>query len=69
MDKKEKIANLTEELDKLKEKYRHMLTEFSGTKEGSAYGVEYYDIQIKVLDRMMQEISMEISNLRKMSEN
>lgn len=69
MDKKEKIANLTIELEKLKEKYQHILTEYSATKEGSAYGVEYYEIQIKVLDTMMQEIRMEILNLRKIAEN
>lgn len=69
MDKKEKIIKLTEELEKLKEKYQHMLTEYSATREGSAYGVEYYEIQLRVLTTMIQEVKTEISNLRKIPDN
>lgn len=69
MDKKEKIANLTKELDKLQEKHQHMMTEYSSTREGSAYGVEYYEIQLKVLTTMMYEIKLEISNLKKCPDN
>lgn len=68
MDKKEKITKLNEQLEKLNKQYQHMLTEYSATREGSAYGVEYYDIQLKVLTTMIDEVKMEIVNLRKTSD-
>lgn len=69
MDKKEKITKLTKDLGELKKKHQHMLTEYSDTKAGSAYGVEYYDIQVKVLETMMLELQTEISSLRKIVDN
>ncbi len=65
MDKKEKIIKLNEQLEKLNKQYQHMLTEYSSTREGSAYGVEYYEIQIKVLTTMINEIKIEILSLKK----
>jgi len=40
----QKIDQLTAELKKYQEKLKHMTSEFAATKEGSAYGCEYYEI-------------------------
>ena len=42
-----------------------MSGEFAATKAGSAYGVEYYDIQCRVLQSMIEGIEREIFELKK----
>jgi len=61
----EKIKQLEAELAKYKEKYNHMAEEFAATKSGSAYGVEYYDVQCKVYLDMIAGIEKEIVELKK----
>jgi len=64
MDKEEKIKKLKKELKKLEGKLIHLQKEFTATKSGSAYGVEYYDIQIKVYETMVLETKGEILRLK-----
>ncbi len=64
MDKKEKLLTLEKELEIANKRYLHMLKEYSETKSGSAYGVEYYDIQLKVLESMVYDIKREIAILK-----
>jgi len=61
---KQKMAELEEELGKLKEKLKHMSTEYAQTREGSAYGVEYYEIQCRVLESMIGGVKEEIERLK-----
>ncbi|MFZ2152973.1 MAG: hypothetical protein WAV41_02845 [Microgenomates group bacterium] len=60
----EKIKKLEEELVKLEEKSAHMASEYAETKAGSAYGVEYYEIQVKVYQSMIASIKKEILDLK-----
>ncbi|MFA5749772.1 MAG: hypothetical protein WC895_00930 [Candidatus Shapirobacteria bacterium] len=69
MDKKEKIIKLNKQLEKLNKQYQHILKEFSATREGSSYGVEYYDIQLRVLTTMIEETKLEIVKLKKTTDN
>jgi hypothetical protein len=61
----DKIQHLESELIKYKEKLVHMSSEFAATKAGSAYGVEYYEIQCRVLQSMINSIQMELFELKK----
>jgi len=61
----DKLVHLESELKKYQEKLDHMSMEFAATKAGSAYGVEYYDIQYRVLQSMVEGIEMEILELKK----
>jgi hypothetical protein len=61
----EKLKKLETELKKWEARLKHMAGEYAATKEGSAYGVEYYDIQIKVYQEMIEEIKKEIEVLNK----
>ena len=63
----EKIKKLEEELEKYQKQYQHMSEEFAATKAGSAYGVEYFDIQTRVLQTMIAEIKTEITKLKRKS--
>jgi hypothetical protein len=56
----EKPKKLEEELKKLEARLKHMATEFAETKAGSAYGVEYFEIQVKVYQEMIEEVKKEI---------
>ena len=40
-----------------------MVTEHAETKSGSAYGVEYYEIQVKVYQAMIADVKKEIEKL------
>ena len=60
-----KLDELEIELRKNKERLRHMTVEYAATRGGSAYGVEYYDIQCRVLQSMIAEIEAEMVNLKK----
>lgn len=60
----DKIAQLEEEYKRYSEKLKHMSTEYAATREGSAYGVEYYDIQCRVLASMLEGIRKEIESLK-----
>ena len=60
-----KIKELEAELKKYKDRYAHMSTEFAQTKAGSAYGVEYYDIQCKVYLSVIESLEKEIAELKK----
>ena len=60
-----KLEQLESELKKYQEKYDHMSSEFAATKAGSAYGVEYYDIQCKVYLDLIENIKKEILELKK----
>ena len=62
MDKK--IKELEKELEKYKEKLNHMSTEYAQTREGSAYGCEYYDIQCRVLQSQIEITQKEINKLK-----
>ena len=42
-----------------------MATEYSATKEGSAYGVEYYEIQCRVYQSMISDLQSEIDKLKR----
>lgn len=59
-----KIKKLEEELAKYKEKHTHLTKEYAATKSGSAYGVEYFDIQIRVYESMIIETKREIERLK-----
>jgi len=62
---KDKISYLKNELKKYQKKLTHMAKEYSITREGSAYGVEYYDIQCRVLQSMVEGIEKEILELKR----
>jgi hypothetical protein len=64
MTNEEKLINLEEELVKTEARLEHMAMEYSETRGGSAYGVEYYDIQVKVYQEMVANIKMAIDNLK-----
>jgi len=59
-----KIKELEKELEKYKEKLEHMSREYAQTREGSAYGCEYYDIQCRVFQSQIEEIQKEINKLK-----
>ena len=61
----EKIEGLEKKLVKNIERLRHMATEYAATREGSAYGCEYYDIQCKVLQTMVEDVKKEIEKLKR----
>jgi hypothetical protein len=61
----DKISYLKNELKKYQKKLVHMAKEYAMTKEGSAYGVEYYDIQCRVLQSMVEGIEKEILELKR----
>lgn len=61
----DKLAQLEAELEKYQKKYIHMSSEFAATRAGSAHGVEYYDIQCRVLQSMINGIKQEIFELKK----
>ena len=61
----DKLKKLEEELKKLEEKMQHMATEYAETKAGSAYGVEYFEIQVKVYQEMISNVKKEIFELKK----
>jgi len=60
-----KINELELELKKNQERLKHMTIEYSQTREGSAYGCEYYEVQCRVLRSMIEDISKEIIRLKK----
>jgi hypothetical protein len=60
-----KIKELELELEKCQKRLKHMSIEYSQTREGSAYGCEYYEIQCKVLELMINNISKEIIRLKR----
>lgn len=62
---KDKIKKLEKELKKLEERMQHMVIQYSETRAGSAYGVEYYEIQVKVYQEMISNIKKEILELKK----
>jgi prefoldin subunit 5 len=64
MDDLEKIEKLEKELEKYEEKLAHMSAEYAATRAGSAYGVEYYEIQCRVYQSMIEEIKEEIDKLK-----
>lgn len=64
----EKIEQLEKELEKYKADYQKMLQQYSETRAGSCYGVEYFEIQLKVLNTMIWETSQEIVKIKKSAE-
>ena len=64
-EKAEKLKRLEEELKKSEVGLQHMSQEYSETRGGSAYGVEYYEIQVKVYQAMIEDIKTEILRLKK----
>jgi len=64
MDKKEKLQKLKEELQLNEDRYKKMLREFSETRAGSAYGVEYFEIQLRVLEEMIRNTKIEIIKIK-----
>jgi len=66
MEKKEdRLKTLEEELKKHEAGLRHMSQEYSETRGGSAYGVEYYEIQVKVYQAMINDVKAEIFKLKR----
>jgi flagellar biosynthesis chaperone FliJ len=65
MKNEEKIDELKGELKKYADRLRHMSAEYAQTKEGSAYGVEYYEIQCRVYQAFIENIEKEIERLKK----
>jgi len=61
----DKLTYLESELKKYKKQLVHMSSEFAEPKAGSAYGVEYYEIQCRVLQSMIESIQLEILELKK----
>jgi len=61
----EKLEELEAELKKLEARLKHMAGEYAATKEGSAYGVEYYEIQVKVYQEMIRGVKKEIEEFHK----
>ena len=59
------LKELEEELQKYTEQLKHMSTEYAQTREGSAYGCEYYDIQCRVLQSQIETIQKEINKVKK----
>ena len=59
-----KVEELETELKKLEGKLEHMAGEYAATKAGSAYGVEYYEIQVKVYQEMIRGVKKEIEQLK-----
>jgi len=55
-----KVNKLEKEVKKYRSKLSHLEREYAETKSGSAYGVEYFDIQIKVYTKMISDIEEEI---------
>ncbi|MBU1117345.1 hypothetical protein KKD37_00040 [Patescibacteria group bacterium] len=60
-----KVKKLQKELRNYQDKLKHMSAEFAATKEGSAYGCEYYEIQCRVLLTMIQDTQAEILKTKK----
>jgi len=60
-----KLERLEEELKKLDKQLVHMSTEYAQTRAGSAHGVEYYEIQVKVYQAMIVDVKQEILKLRR----
>jgi len=60
-----KLERLEEELKKLEKQLLHMGTEYAQTRAGSAHGVEYYEIQVKVYQAMIIDVKQEILKLRR----
>lgn len=61
----DKILKLEEELKKNVDRLQHMSTEYAQTRGGSAYGVEYYEIQCRVYQSMIEDIKKEIEKLKR----
>ena len=66
---KDKVNKLEEELKNLEARMQHMVIQYSETRAGSAYGVEYYEIQVKVYQEMINNIKKEIFKLKKSTKN
>ncbi len=64
VEKGEKIKKLEGDLKRAEAGLRHMAEEYAATRGGSAYGVEYYDVQTKVYQRMVEDIKEEIVRLK-----
>ncbi len=62
-----KLEELQAELAKLEGRLVHMAKEYAETRSGSAYGVEYYEIQVKVYQAMIVDVKKEIEKLSKKS--
>lgn len=68
-ESKDKLKRLEDELEKLEVRMQHMVREYSETRAGSAYGVEYYEIQVKVYQEMISNIKKEILELKRNEKN
>lgn len=64
-----KLEELQAELVKLEERLGHMAKEYAETRGGSAYGVEYYEIQVKVYQAMIADVNKEIEKIKKDNRN
>lgn len=61
----EEIKKLENELSKYEEKQSDMIKQYTETRAGSAYGVEYFEIQVKVYQSMIADIKKELSELKR----
>jgi len=69
MTNEEKLKELEQDLVKTEARLEHMAMEYSETRGGSAYGVEYYEIQVKVYQEMVANIKKEIFKLKGQTKN
>lgn len=61
MTKKE---SLLKELEKYEKKVAQLTRDWSETKGGSRYGDEYGEMQIKVYQRMIEDVKTELKKLK-----
>ena len=61
----DKLSSLNKDLAKYQKILSRLLKEWSATREGSAYGSEYLEIQIKVYQDMILQIRSAIAQLKK----
>ena len=60
-----KINRLEIEVEKYKKKLLQMQKNWSVTKEGSRYGDEYLEVQIKVYQSIINDLDREIRDLKR----
>ncbi|MFA6518359.1 MAG: hypothetical protein WCV93_01755 [Candidatus Shapirobacteria bacterium] len=56
----QKRKRLEEELEKYKDKLNQLQKDWASSKEGSRYGNEYLETQVKVYKAMIEEVEREL---------
>lgn len=60
----DKKQDLMSELVKYEKKLAQLRTDWGETRGGSRYGDEYGEVQIKVYQKMIEEVKVELSKLK-----